>query len=313
MPEKIAKKPWISCINDRIFKEIILDEDNQDIVLAILRSLLKDDILDIKIETIERNSRNIHIRRKYFDCLLSTESKRIQIELNAFHKEYLHARNMAYISNTYASYTLVGQEYSEETEIIQINLTYGIKNDDKLIRTYKVQDEEKKKFIHNFKIIEINMDKLLELWYVKDELVIKKYKYIIMLNLNKEDLMTLSKKDGVVKKFMEKMEELNQDPKLFYFITEEQDRQFIHNTEIKLARKKGLEQGLEQGLKKGLKKGEQKGLKKGKQEGLKKGIQKAKNDAVLNLYKNGVSLELIVNSLELPMDTVLKIIQKESN
>ncbi|MBP3460971.1 MAG: hypothetical protein J6K21_00980 [Bacilli bacterium] len=57
---------------------------------------------------------------------------------------------MAYIADMYATHTLVGEEYDEETLILQINLTYGIgKKDDKPIRKYYVQDNKEKKFVTN--------------------------------------------------------------------------------------------------------------------------------------------------------------------
>ena len=42
----------------------------------------------------------------------------------------------------------------------------------------------------------------MKLWYSKDEKEIDKYKYLIMLDLDEEELHNLSKKDKVVSKFM---------------------------------------------------------------------------------------------------------------
>lgn len=47
------------------------------------------------------------------------------------------------------------------------------------------------------------MDKYMEFWYNKDNKEIEKNKYLIMLDLSKEDLVTLSKKDKVVVNYME--------------------------------------------------------------------------------------------------------------
>lgn len=285
---KKSKREWITCKNDRAFKEIILDEANHTVVKSIIHTILGIDILSIKIETIERNTGNLFIRRKYFDCLISTDNKHIQIEMNATLEDYTRVRNMAYIANTYSGYTLVGEEYTEDVDIIQINLTFGIKEDTKLMRTYFIQDDEHHLFVKNFKIIEINMDKMMELWYCKDKEAIEKYKYLMMLNLKEKDLKKLAKSDGVVKDFMWKMRKLNTHPRYIPYITPEQDQKFIMNTKIHNAEKKG------------------------KEEGKLEGAEETNRKAILNLNKNGVSLDLIATSLEISLEEVNKVIHENS-
>ncbi len=84
------------------------------------------------------------------------------------------------------------------------------------------------------------MDKIMDFWYAKDEEKIKEYKYFIMLDLDKEDLSILSKKDKLVNKYMSNLEELNEDPEFREYMTVEEDQRKIYNTEIDLARKNGL-------------------------------------------------------------------------
>ena len=73
---------------------------------------------------------------------------------------------MAYISDIYASHTLVGEEYNEDTKIIQINLSYKIK-DEKGYRIYKVRDKEGKEYVKNLIIYELNMQYYMDLCYKK--------------------------------------------------------------------------------------------------------------------------------------------------
>ena len=47
---------------------------------------------------------------------------------------------------------------------------------------------EQKEFIKNFKIIEINMDKIKKDWYVLSNKEKDAYKYLYMLDFNKEEL-----------------------------------------------------------------------------------------------------------------------------
>lgn len=56
-----------------------------------------------------------------------------------------------------------------------------------------------------FTIYEYNMDYLMKMWYSKNEKQIDKYKYIIMMDLDKENLSELSRKDRMVDKYMEEV------------------------------------------------------------------------------------------------------------
>ena len=196
---------------------------------------------------------NVYIRGKRVDILLDTNVGRVGIELNAGYYDYLHARNLAYQCDVYAHYTLRGEEYSEETKIIQINFTYGLESnqatknlDLNLEEQYWVQTDRNLKYVSNFLIVEFNMDKIMSFWYAKDEENIKKYKYFIMMDLNKKELEMLAGQDRMVGKYMEDIESLNESPEFHIYMTEEEDRRKRHNTEMSLARKKGLEEGIEQ-------------------------------------------------------------------
>lgn len=77
--------------------------------------------------------------------------------------------------------------------MIQINFSYGLK-DNKVLRIYYIQDEEQKKYIRNFIIYEINMEKYMSFWHTNNIHEIEKNKEIIMLDLGLEELKFLSKK-----------------------------------------------------------------------------------------------------------------------
>ena len=206
--------------------------------------------LKIRQRNIELNSGNIFIRRKYLDILLETDQGLVGIEINSSVEDYLHPRNLAFQCDNYAHYTLVGKDYTEKVKIIQINLTYNMK-DDELVRIYYIQDDTGKKYVQNFRIIEWNMDKLMEFWYDKDEEKIKEYRHLIMLNLTKEELEELSKEDREVRKYMEEIEKVNQDPRFREYMTKEEDQKKIYNTQISKAYNSGISMGISEGISKG--------------------------------------------------------------
>ena len=56
-----------------------------------------------------------------------------------------------------------------------------------------------------------------------------------MLDLCKEDLKKLAKKDREVEKYMKEVERVNQDPKFREYMTKEEDQKKIYNTQMSKA------------------------------------------------------------------------------
>ena len=223
---------------DRTFKEIFLKEENEELLLLILEETLNTKVAKIKQRNIELNNGNIFVRRKHLDILLETDQGLIGIEINSSVEDYLHPRNLAFQCDNYAHYTLVGQDYTEEVQIIQINLTYKMQ-DEELVRRYFIQDRTGKKYAQNFQIIEWNMDKIMKFWYDKNEEKIEEYKHLIMLDLSKEDLKKLAKKDREVEKYMKEVERVNEDPRFREYMTKEEDQKKIYNTQMSKAYNEG--------------------------------------------------------------------------
>ena len=122
---------------------------------------------------------------------------------------------------------------------IQINFTYGIKNDDKILRIYKVQDDDHKCYIKNFEMYEYNMDIIMNFWYSLNEEEITKYSHLIMLDLDGGSLKELVKYDGKVDEYMEKITKLNTDANFWEVFTPEEDERYIRNTIKRESEKKG--------------------------------------------------------------------------
>ena len=95
------------------------------------------------------------------------------------------------------------------------------------------------------------MEKYKELLYNEDEEGIEKNKYLIMLDMDLEELKKL-KKDKVVLDYMEKIERLNQNPMFINWITKEKDEEMIKNTQLRRAKEDGISQGITQGIHQGI-------------------------------------------------------------
>ena len=154
-------------------------------------------------------------------------------------------RNTAFICDTYSHLTLKGEKYTDDILVIQINLSYeNVK--DKYINKIMIRDEDNDPFVRNFIIYDINMVKCKNLWYTKDK-EFDKYKYLMMLDLNEEKLEDLSKKDKVVSKYMETLEEVNKDPEFREYMSAEEDARKMENSHLDEARAEGISKGISQG------------------------------------------------------------------
>ena len=237
---------FYTCKNDRAFKEVFMKKDNKDILKALLESILKVEINDIEYLNLEKNVDNVNVRRKHFDLHLSTNIGSIQVEVNSELKPYTRNRNAAFIFDTYSHVVLKGEEYTDDKLVVQINFTYGLSLNEKDLRIYKLMDEDSKEFVCNLLIYEFNMDYYHKLWYSKDNEKIEDYKYLIMQDLNLEDLRKLSKKDKVVYKYMSELERVNEDPRFREYMSAEEDNRKIENSIKYYAKKEGIEEGIKE-------------------------------------------------------------------
>ena len=234
------KKKFYTCRSDRAFKEVFMREDSKDILSKVLEAVLEVEVKDIKFLNLERNVDNIHVRRKYFDMFLDTNIGKIQVEVNADYDMSKKLRNTAFICDTYSHLTSKGEKYTDDILVIQINLSYeNVK--DKYINKIMIRDEDNDPFVRNFIIYDINMVKCKNLWYTKDK-EFDKYKYLMMLDLNEEKLEDLSKKDKVVSKYMETLEEVNKDPEFREYMSAEEDARKMENSHLDEAINKGIKQ-----------------------------------------------------------------------
>ena len=238
---------FYTCRNDRAFKEVFLNPDNSDLLKALLEFILKIKIDKLEIKKTELLSGNVNIKDKRVDAIVHTGNKKIEIEINSQNKDYLHTRSTAYICNIYQSNASVGDIYNEDTDIIQVNLTWGLRRNNEEMKIYKIMNEKGELYVKNFIIYEINMDYYDKIWYSKNEDEIKKNQYMIMLDLDKKELKSMPK-DKIVDKYITNVTIVNDDPEFQKYMSEEEDKKKIQNSLLSEAKEEGIEQGISQGI-----------------------------------------------------------------
>ena len=143
------KKEFYTCKNDRAFKEVFLNPNNSDLLKALLEFILKIKIDKLEIKKTELLSGNVNVKDKRVDAIVHTGNKKIEIEINSQYEKYLNPRNTAYICNTYQSHTLVGKEYNQQTDIVQVNLTWGLGAEEDIMTKYMIMFDLDKKKLEN--------------------------------------------------------------------------------------------------------------------------------------------------------------------
>ena len=240
------KKEFYTCKNDRAFKEVFLNPNNSDLLKALLEFILKIKIDKLEIKKTELLSGNVNIKDKRVDALVYTGNKKIEIEINSQNKDYLHTRSTAYICNIYQSNANVGDTYNEDTDIIQVNLTWGLGRNNDEMKIYKIMNEKGELYVKNFIIYEINMDYYDKIWYSKNKEEIKKNQYMIMLDLDKKELENMPK-DDIVDKYITNVTIVNDNPEFQKYMSEEEDKKKIQNSLLSEARENGINDGISKG------------------------------------------------------------------
>ena len=234
---------FYTCRNDRAFKEVFLNPNNSDLLKALLEFILKIKIDKLEIKKTELLSGNVNIKDKRVDAIVHTGNKKIEIEINSQNKDYLHTRSTAYICNIYQSNASVGDTYNEDTDIIQVNLTWGLGRNNEEMKIFKIMNEKGELYVKNFIIYEINMDYYDKIWYSKNEDEIKKNQYMIMLDLDKKELKSMPK-DKIVDKYITNVTIVNDDPEFQKYMSEEEDKKKIQNSLLSEAKEEGISQGI---------------------------------------------------------------------
>ena len=218
-------------LNDIVFKNTLCVEEHKGLLKWLLESCL-----DIKIDNLILKDKELSKKTKYskgrvVDLLIESDNKMFNVEINNRPHDYNNDRNLGYLANLYGKSIDKSNDYKKINSCIQLNITSG-KKDIELKSKYLLVDtlnESKNIWTDNFIIYEINVDLLKKLYYNKDIKSINKYKPVIMLTLNKEELEEFSLGDERIMEYKDKVDELNSDDDFVTFISREEDQEKTEN------------------------------------------------------------------------------------
>ena len=265
-----------------MFKAVFCTPGNEKILKEFVERILKRKFKTFKIISPELTKNNIYEKGKYLDVLIKTDNLFVNIEINSHNYNGLSERNFSYIALVYASHIKVGEEYNNNLDFVQINLTVGLGTNQPEISVSRVINKETLKLkVRNLDIYDVNLDKINSRCYNEDD----EYNFLKMITAPKEELEFLAEKgDTLMKKIKDEVNRVNDENYFANFISVEEDERKIRNTYYA----NGVEEGEARGEKRGEIRGEIRGEKRGKEKAL---LETAKN-----LLKYGMPINDIVKN-----------------
>ena len=249
------KEKFYTCRSDIMFKTVICSDNDIDFLKEFLSRVLHKNITSLEYLRNELDVNYPLERKKIVDFVALIDGEYIHIELDTCHSLYRRVRNFSYFASLYAKKTTKGASYDIKSKFIHIDFTFGMPKKYPIERHFKLRADdnyEEKTYIDNLEIIiTFNLDRIKEFLYNKNEEEINKFKHLIMLDCNKEELDLLehySKGDDFVSDYKDKVNKLNEDHTFRSLMTKEEDDLYILNTEKELAFEAGEKQGVEQGI-----------------------------------------------------------------
>ena len=266
-----------------MFKAVLCTPGNEQILKEFIERILKRKFKTFKIISPELTKNNIYEKGKYLDVLIKTDNLFVNIEVNSHNYNGLSERNFSYIALVYASHVKVGEEYNNDLDFIQINLTVGLGTKMPEISISKVINKETLKLkVRNLDIYDVNLDKINSRCYNEDD----EYNFLKMMTASKEELEFLAEKgDGFMKKIKDEVNRINDENYFANFISVEEDERKIRNTYYA--------NGVEEGEARGEARGKRLGEKRGEKLGEKRGKENALIEIAKNLLKVGDSIQKI--------------------
>ena len=235
---------------DRIFKTVLLESDDYELLNCVLTDVLEREITIDKLDYVQLPETSKKDKVQILDVLVRTKDNiKINVEVNKNYNQAVSERNLMYYYSLWMkNYRHNDEEWQDVKEIIQVNLNYNrigsVLKDE--LRIVSVVTKEIESDFKSFKIINVNLLKYKRMYYNKIINGDKEHLYLALLASNKEEMQELGKLDRLAKEVGEKVLELNDDEDVIRQIELERDARIIVRKEKEYAREEGKEEGIKE-------------------------------------------------------------------
>ena len=232
-------KKFYTLKNDKVFKNVFFR--NKDLFKWLFNRTLIDtdyEINNFNFLNCVLTKDRMYIRSKIVDILTHDldNDYLYNIELNSVFDEEIIKINYLFQSAQLANIVHVSKNYSEVLKpVTQVNYNFNsiLKNKDSYFNRFTDINIKSKELYPFFKeIINIDIDTYIDKRYNlnKDKDFYEKYKHFLLIGMSKEDLLELEGNDIMVKKIIDEVIKLNQDPNFYQFLTDEEDLEILRNS-----------------------------------------------------------------------------------
>ena len=249
MDNFVGEKPFKTARNDIVFKTVFIDDKDHTLMNALLSEILNTEVSVIKYLKNELDIKDVKEREKRVDALIEAEGRKIHLEINTDASETIRYRNLIYFEAWHSNETRKNEKYDPKEIYMHIDLTFGLGKKHNAIEEYQLRSKEGHLYCDNIKFIVVNMDKIKGFWYAKERKEINRYRYLTMLDLNKEELENYALKgDRIINDYKERIMDVNGQFSFRDFIPPEKDDEMLMNGLKDEYRDKGLEEGRKEGI-----------------------------------------------------------------
>lgn len=193
-----------TCKNDFVFKTVMGEKRE---ILRSVSSYFVNLSNNFNYIDTEQKKKTLKERKRIVDLLIENNDTIIDFEVNNNPTEDTFDRNLGYICKIFSDSFKRGKKIKYKRAVL-VNLNYGYKGETKISK-YLMKDEVNKVLTENIIIYNVDMDKLKKSYYNKDEDTVKKYKYLIMLDLSDEELENFEKGDEIVETYRKTITDIN--------------------------------------------------------------------------------------------------------
>ena len=251
LDKKLKENEVIPVTFDLMFKEVFTSPDCHNFTCRMISGItgINENYLrkNLKVINNEVPKGQLKERTKRTDVLLNVEKNIINLEMNSIYYDGLFEKNDLYQHGLLASATRIGEKYTDIKTVIQINID-NFSKFKKAISVFKVMEIDTKEIENEHYIkYHISLPKIQKKYYNREKLSYLE-KQLLMIGINKKDLLKeISLGDEVLMELKKKVEVLSEDEVFANIYDEERDKMMVENDKLAYAEKQGMEKGLVQG------------------------------------------------------------------
>ena len=251
LDKKLKENEVIPVTFDLMFKEVFTSPDCHNFTCRMISGItgINENYLrkNLKVINNEVPKGQLKERTKRTDVLLNIEKNIINLEMNSIYYDGLFEKNDLYQHGLLASATRIGEKYTDIKTVIQINID-NFSKFKKAISVFKVMEIDTKEIENEHYIkYHISLPKIQKKYYNREKLSYLE-KQLVMIGINKKDLLKeISLGDEVLMELKKKVEVLSEDEVFANIYDEERDKMMVENDKLAYAEKQGMEKGLVQG------------------------------------------------------------------